>query len=356
MKDDMAGAAAVLGLFQALPRLRSHRGPWPHRRHENMPSAPPAAGDIVRALNGSPSRSEYRCRGPAHPGRRRCPTRQGDQTRRDGRHGHLTGRGDRAGQQVTGSSRPGQSRRAPPRRRRGGGRADVAASPPRRLQGRAQERHRRLNNVSSQRARVHRGGVFSGSSPTGCRGRPRHRGHRAIRAGRTWPKGGTGVTVRTSSPTSPGPPAAALGRKRDGGAVDLHSHTTASDGTLSRGSWPGARRRGVRILAVTDHDSTEAWRSPGGAETLRRSPSCPARDQLRRRGRQITSRLMHGLRDPWFQEFCRAQRAERRERVYRMAERLATLGMPIDPSGVRDRQGGSAGRPHVPRSWWSVAT
>jgi leucyl aminopeptidase len=54
MKDDMAGSAAVLGLFQALPKLR-----LPVEVHgliaatENMPSgAAQRPGDIVRALNG----------------------------------------------------------------------------------------------------------------------------------------------------------------------------------------------------------------------------------------------------------------------------------------------------------------
>jgi leucyl aminopeptidase len=54
MKDDMAGAAAVLGLFQALPRLKP-----PIEVHgliaaaENMPSgAAQRPGDVVRAMNG----------------------------------------------------------------------------------------------------------------------------------------------------------------------------------------------------------------------------------------------------------------------------------------------------------------
>jgi leucyl aminopeptidase len=54
MKDDMSGAAAVLGIFQALPRLR-----LPVEVHgliaatENMPSGTAQRpGDIVRALNG----------------------------------------------------------------------------------------------------------------------------------------------------------------------------------------------------------------------------------------------------------------------------------------------------------------
>ena len=54
MKDDMAGAAAVLGLFQALPRIK-----LPVEVHgliaatENMPSGTAQRpGDIVRAMNG----------------------------------------------------------------------------------------------------------------------------------------------------------------------------------------------------------------------------------------------------------------------------------------------------------------
>jgi hypothetical protein len=44
-----------------------------------------------------------------------------------------------------------------------------------------------------------------------------------------------------------------------GGAVDLHSHTTASDGTLAPAELVReAVRRGVRVLAVTDHDSIDA--------------------------------------------------------------------------------------------------
>ncbi len=42
------------------------------------------------------------------------------------------------------------------------------------------------------------------------------------------------------------------------GGVDLHSHTTASDGALSpRELVREAARRGVRVLSITDHDSTD---------------------------------------------------------------------------------------------------
>src|SRR5258705_13089839 len=48
----------------------------------------------------------------------------------------------------------------------------------------------------------------------------------------------------------------------------------------------------------------------------------------------------------WFQEFCRAQREERRARVVRTAERLAALGLPIAVARVFALvQEGSAGPP-----------
>ncbi len=136
-----------------------------------------------------------------------------------------------------------------------------------------------------------------------------------------------------------------------GGPVDLHAHTTASDGTLPpRELVRTAARHGVRVLAVTDHDSTE-----GLAEAL---------DEAGRLGLTVVPGLeincdvegaeIHVLgylgdwQAAWFQEFLRAQRAERVARVYRIAERLTELGLPIDPAEVFALAGdGAPGRPHV---------
>jgi predicted metal-dependent phosphoesterase TrpH len=139
---------------------------------------------------------------------------------------------------------------------------------------------------------------------------------------------------------------------RVGGAVDLHSHTTASDGTFTpRELVQEAARRGVRVLAVTDHDSTE-----GLAEAIdEASRHAPLRIVP---GIEINCDVDGGeihvlgycldYEAPWFQEFCRGQRAERRQRVHRMVARLAELGMPIDAEEVFALvQEGSAGRPHV---------
>ncbi len=140
-----------------------------------------------------------------------------------------------------------------------------------------------------------------------------------------------------------------------GGAVDLHSHTTASDGTLTPHDLvEEAVRRGVRVLAVTDHDSTdglpEALRAAAAHPPLELVPGIEINCDVDGAEIHVLGYCME-YEAPWFQEFCRTQRAERRQRVHRMAERLAAIGMPIDPDEVLGLvREGSAGRPHVARA------
>src|SRR6266536_1983487 len=136
------------------------------------------------------------------------------------------------------------------------------------------------------------------------------------------------------------------------GKVDLHSHTLASDGALSpRDLVRKAIEHGVSVLAITDHDSTEgiaearaeASRRPGFTLVPGLEINCDVE------GAEI--HVLGYLVDheaPWFQQFLREQRAERVARVYRMTERLAELGVPIDPAEVfAIVKEGSPGRPHV---------
>jgi hypothetical protein len=136
------------------------------------------------------------------------------------------------------------------------------------------------------------------------------------------------------------------------GAVDLHSHTTASDGTLApRELVRLAARHGVRVLAVTDHDSTGGIREAiDEARSLTPLEIVPGLEI----NCEVPGAEIHVLgycvdwEAPWFQEFLGAQREERRQRIYRIAERLAELGMPIEPDAVFALvKEGSAGRPHV---------
>ena len=139
-----------------------------------------------------------------------------------------------------------------------------------------------------------------------------------------------------------------------GGPVDLHTHTTASDGTLPPEALVReAVRQGVRVLAVTDHDSTEGL--PAALAEARRQPPLEIVPGLEINC-DVPGAEVHVLgycvdwEAAWFQAFLREQRAERRARVVRIAGRLAELGMPIDADEVLALvQEGAAGRPHVAR-------
>ena len=135
------------------------------------------------------------------------------------------------------------------------------------------------------------------------------------------------------------------------GGVDLHSHTTASDGTLPpRELVKLAAKHGVKVLAVTDHDSVS-----GLAEAM---------DEAARHDIEIVPGLeincdvdgaeIHVLgycvdwRADWFETFLREQRAERTGRVHRIVERLTELGLPLTADEVFGIcKEGSPGRPHV---------
>jgi 3',5'-nucleoside bisphosphate phosphatase len=134
--------------------------------------------------------------------------------------------------------------------------------------------------------------------------------------------------------------------------VDLHTHTTASDGTYAPVDLVReAARRGVRILAVTDHDSVD-----GVAPAI-----LAARDHAPLEivaGIEINTEdpggEVHVLgyfldhQAPWLLDLLREFRAERAARVHRIAERLEALGHPIDAEEVFALvQEGSAGRPHI---------
>src|SRR6267143_591806 len=138
--------------------------------------------------------------------------------------------------------------------------------------------------------------------------------------------------------------------------VDLHAHTTASDGTLSpRELVRLAVRHGVRVLAVTDHDSTE-----GLGEALAEAALHPPLEIVP--GLEINCDVDGGevhvlgyfvdTGAAWFQEFLRVQREERVARVHRMAARLAELGMPIEPAEVFaiDKYLRAGGPANVPRT------
>lgn len=139
--------------------------------------------------------------------------------------------------------------------------------------------------------------------------------------------------------------------------IDLHLHTTASDGRLSPEQLVArAAAAGLTTIAVTDHDTVAAI-----AEV---TSLAAARGIRVVTGIEITAvddgRDVHMLGyffDPGSQTLLtvlEGQRALRISRVREMGSRLATLGLPVDVEAIVQsaaaRPGTSVGRPQIARA------
>ncbi|MDJ0805935.1 MAG: PHP domain-containing protein [Gammaproteobacteria bacterium] len=127
-------------------------------------------------------------------------------------------------------------------------------------------------------------------------------------------------------------------------AYDLHNHSTASDGTLSPSDLVGlAARSGVRVLALTDHDSTE-----GVAEALRAAQTKQitliAGVEISVTWNQQTIHLV-GLNldvgNERLQRGLAGLRAFRDERAREIGSRLEKAGIPEAFEGARAFSNGS---------------
>lgn len=133
--------------------------------------------------------------------------------------------------------------------------------------------------------------------------------------------------------------------------IDLHTHTTASDGMLTPAQLIHcAREHGVRVLAITDHDSVAAFDDLDGVEAgLTLIPGIEWSCRWRRLEIHIV-----GLRirphDPQLQAAIAGQQRVRRERAGRIAGKLEQLGV-TEPLAGAERQAGkrTVGRPHFAR-------
>ncbi|WP_322794894.1 PHP domain-containing protein [Tepidiforma sp.] len=135
---------------------------------------------------------------------------------------------------------------------------------------------------------------------------------------------------------------------------DFHLHSTASDG-VQRPTWvvERAAANGVRVLALTDHDTTEGLPEAAAAAArlgLRLIPGVEVSTDL---GPADVHLLGFGF-DPEareLQEFFRWQREGRRTRVEKIVSILREHGMVIETQRVLEIAGeATVGRPHVARA------
>jgi 3',5'-nucleoside bisphosphate phosphatase len=139
--------------------------------------------------------------------------------------------------------------------------------------------------------------------------------------------------------------------------IDLHLHTTASDGRLTPAELVlRAAEAGLRVMAVTDHDTVAAVGEVTGLASAHGMRVVP--------GVEITAvdaeRDVHMLAyfvdpaDETFVAFLARQRGQRVERAREIGRRLASLHVPIDVDELlehaRATPGTSIARPWLARA------
>ncbi|WP_022662114.1 PHP domain-containing protein [Paucidesulfovibrio longus] len=132
--------------------------------------------------------------------------------------------------------------------------------------------------------------------------------------------------------------------------IDLHAHTTASDGTLSpRELVALAKKTGLKAVAVTDHDTVsglaealEAGRELG-QEVI---PGCELSVGEGRQSMHIVG-LWLTPEAPKLREALEFVIRERGNRNHKIIAKLNELGLDITYEEVAERAGGTVGRPHM---------
>lgn len=150
------------------------------------------------------------------------------------------------------------------------------------------------------------------------------------------------------------PPLTSAGAPTAAGLVDLHVHSTASDGSLAPEAVVGrARSAGLAAMALTDHD------------TLAGVPAAVAAGE--RLGVRVVGGCEFSSAAPWgemhvlgyflpshspeLEGFLARCRADRVRRAQEMVARLQRLGVGLDFDAVLSQaNGGAVGRPHVARA------
>jgi 3',5'-nucleoside bisphosphate phosphatase len=138
--------------------------------------------------------------------------------------------------------------------------------------------------------------------------------------------------------------------------IDLHSHSTMSDGTdpPTRVIELAADAR-LSALALTDHDTLDHLpeaRSAAASRQLRLVPGCEISCELGDRAPGSMHLLVFFVDDApgELQDRLRALQAARDERNVQIVEALNAHGVPITLDDVRAQAGpGSVGRPHIAR-------
>jgi predicted metal-dependent phosphoesterase TrpH len=134
--------------------------------------------------------------------------------------------------------------------------------------------------------------------------------------------------------------------------IDLHTHSTASDGLLAPGELVRrAREAGLDLIALTDHDSTDGVPeavAAGKQIGARIIPGVEVNTSLpERRGEAHILGYYVDTADAGFQANLRFIREARVRRAEQIVARLRAEGLDVTWERVRELAHGTVGRPHI---------
>ncbi|MEX0800414.1 MAG: PHP domain-containing protein [Dehalococcoidia bacterium] len=140
-----------------------------------------------------------------------------------------------------------------------------------------------------------------------------------------------------------------------GSRGDFHTHSTFSDGVLSPTELVDlAYRNGVRVMSLSDHDTTEGL--PEAFKAASRHPDFTLIPGIEM-STDVPGSEVHILghfidwHDPDFERKLERLRESRLNRARRMVDRLGELGKPVEWARVESFSGeGAVGRPHIARA------
>lgn len=148
-------------------------------------------------------------------------------------------------------------------------------------------------------------------------------------------------------------PMHAAARRADGGTgpVDLHAHTTFSDGLFSPEELvEQAAARGLTAIGVTDHDTLEGVDralAAGRRFGIEVVPGAELSCSVNGVDLHILGYFLDA-RDAEVNEFFQSMRGHREDRARRTVVRLGELGKPVSFERIKLMAGaGAIGRPHI---------
>ncbi len=138
--------------------------------------------------------------------------------------------------------------------------------------------------------------------------------------------------------------------------IDLHTHTTASDGTFEpRRLVNAACEAGLEALAITDHDDVQGYEEAAGAARdngldlvcgIELSTRLPRTAGRRGKSVHILGYFLDAPPSESFRAWLKQIQDARRDRNRRLVERLRDLGVGISLEEVQEIGRNMTGRPH----------